>query len=171
MTLETLTFYTVAHWYRRQPSEVLNAWEVAKVEANLDALWRVCVPMLGEITFQGKTDEANKYPRLSGAFTCYMDEEERNVHGVNGVTYWRYKALSTVISQVILWEGYHWKGKKRAWEHMNGILSAIASNPVTMQFVRSDILYRSAVDEYNKCNDKSISNTKLVLSQYGTYQV
>jgi len=171
MTLETLNYKTVAHWYKRQPADTLDAWEVGKVERNLNALWRVYVPKLGEITFQSKTDVANPYPRFSGQFTCYMDEEERNVHGVNGVTYWRYKALSTIISQNLLWEGYHWKGRKKTWEQMNGILSATAASPLTLQFVRSDILYRSAVDEYNRCNDKSIANTKLVLSQYGTYQV
>jgi len=171
MTLETLTFYTVAHWYKRQNADTLDASQVSKVETDLNALWRVSSPMLGEISFQNKADIAKHgIPRrFSGVFSCHMDE--RTVHGISGETYWRYRAISTAITQCILWESFNWKGKKKAWSQMDNILYAIASSTITRQFVRSDLFYKGAVDEHNKCNSVCISNTKLVLSQYGTYQV
>jgi len=147
MSLDTVGCKSISLWYRKHVGRVLSEEEVATIEKDLEMLWSMYSVQFRPIVFQ-QNKEMTKGGLLTPmfvlgqSFVCYADSAE--VDGISGETYWRYRAISNILNHVMMWCPFTWKGRKKAWSQMDNILHTIGASPLTQQFVRNDLLYRSA---------------------------
>jgi len=169
MSLDTVGCKSISLWHRKHVGRVLSKEEVATITKDLETLWSMYSVQFRPILF--RNDEQMNVRGglvtpmfvLGQSFVCYTDSAE--VDGISGETYWRYKAISDILSHVMMWCPFTWKGKKKAWSQMDNILYTIGVSPLTRQFVRNDLLYKGAAAEHNA---GVFDSNKLVLDTYKT---
>lgn len=71
-------------------------------------------------------------------------------HSIDKFIYSYYRALHDIIHHHIFGLGFNWQGEAASWELLKGELTLLGAAPITIAFVRHDVLYINAMYHYSR---------------------